>query len=99
MPESRSVQLVEDVPETPESGRANLAFFRPNGRTLTHNPITMSHLPLGVYNTQIFGLVRPSANLGLSLSHNPHPTTYNPPRDTDLSFPRHQRLFLASNSS
>src|SRR5260370_11752520 len=55
--------------------------MRPKGHFPICNPIAMNRLPLGVQKHQISGLVRRPANSGPCLprlSHNPHPTTYNP---------------------
>src|SRR5258708_1694610 len=61
-----------------------------------HNPNTMNRLSLCPKKAEISGLMRPSPNSG-RLSHNPHPTTHNPPHDADLSFVRHQRPFFTPN--
>ncbi len=111
MPESRPDQLVEHVIETPTSSGACLLFMRPKSHLPMNKPFAMNRLPLCPKfamnrlplcpkKVEISGLMRPSANQCLSvprLSHNPHPTTYNPPNDADLSLVRHQRPFHTAN--
>jgi hypothetical protein len=93
MTESRSLRLVENVIDPPESGGAVLAFLRPNDHHPTHNPIAMSHLRLCLHNSQNSALVRPSS-VGklLAFPHNPHPAD-----DADPSSLRHQRPAPAFN--
>ncbi len=59
---------------------ADLPFVRHQRISLADNPLTMNPLSLGAHKHQNSGLVRHRAiATAPRLSHNPHPTTYNPP--------------------
>jgi hypothetical protein len=82
--------------ETTDSSGADLCFVRHSRRLLTHNPLTMTSLPLCPKKGGISGLVRhPCARN--PRSQNPQPTTHNPAGDADLAFVRHQRPLLTNN--
>ncbi len=70
--------------------------MRPNERFLTHNQVAMNHLALCPKKVEFQGPIRPRAHSALSLprrSNKPH----NPPRDANLSFPRHKHPFRTDN--
>src|SRR5260370_28653 len=88
-----------DHKKTADLGGAHLSFVRHPGGYRARNAFTISRLPLCPEKAQISALVRhPSAEKSTTRSsHNPHPTTYNPPNDASLRYVRHSRPFLTPN--
>jgi hypothetical protein len=90
---SRSLQLVENVLEPPDSRVVDLAPLRPNDHDLTHNRLTPNRLPLCPPKVQNLAPLRPcTVGSCLTVPRNLHPTC-----DADPSSLRHRRPFQSRN--